>query len=136
MGHGPLASFGSGRAYPHPRPRRQARAPRGLYAWGPARRGRRTGRAGGLLVVGVDDVLGLVGGVAHRVLDLATGLVDLALALEGVVAGQRASRFLDPALGVVACSVSHVGLLPVGHPTSPWRIVFSVTTRGSTNCSK
>ena len=68
---------------------------------------------GGLssVVVGVDDVLGLVGRTADRVLHRTGGPVDLALVLEPVVARQRARSLLDPALGVVLRSVTHVVLL-------------------------
>src|SRR3954466_201803 len=66
-------------------------------------------RCGGSSAVGVDDVLDLVGRAADRVLGLARRLVDLALVLQALVAGQVAGGFLGAALQVVLRPVTHRG---------------------------
>ena len=53
------------------------------------------------LVPSVEQVLDLVGQLLDPVLGLAAGLVDLALALQVLVAGEVAGGLLDPALGVI-----------------------------------
>src|SRR5437870_844360 len=59
-----------------------------------------------------DDVLGLVGGIADLVLDLARCAVDLALVLEVLVVRQVAGGFLHTALCLVGSTVAHPALLP------------------------
>jgi hypothetical protein len=71
-----------------------------------------------LIVLGVDDVLHLVGGVAHLVLHLARGLVDLALALKRLVVGEVARGLLDPALRVIEILRHHALLSSSNRGTS------------------
>src|SRR6478609_3435559 len=63
-----------------------------------------------------DGVLDLVAGVADLVLDRAGRAIDLALALEVLVAGHVTGRFLRVTLELVCGSVAHGGLLSSGHP--------------------
>src|SRR4051812_42309383 len=67
-----------------------------------------------------DDVLDLVGRSADRVLDLARRLVDVALALQRVVARDLAARLLEAALRVIACAIAHEGSF-LREPLGPTR---------------
>src|SRR5438105_247936 len=86
--------------------RRQTRLIQRPPTWALALRvaGPRTAGAGG------SAAFELVGQVLHDVLHLPGCLVDLALALQLVVVGEVARRFLDAALGLVQLS-THGALL-------------------------